>query len=133
MLGEIVHPRNVNTLRRIREEDGAVVEEQEQFAELASSDFLRQQLQALLDAGGREALERLPDGIHSSLARADAKGVFFYFTAPARRQFRQLIAERRGQPVAAIISTDDYEKAIGWRCATLHEEGVTTWRKSSLS
>ena len=85
VLGEIVHPRNFNTLRRIREEDGAVVEEQEQFAELASSDFLRQQLQVLLDAGGREALEQLPDGIHSGLARADAKGVFFYFAAPARR------------------------------------------------
>jgi len=27
----------------------------------------------------------LPDGIHSGLAREGAKGIFFYFTAPARR------------------------------------------------
>jgi superfamily II DNA or RNA helicase len=83
ILGEIVHPRNFNTLRRIEEEDGKVVEEQEQFAELVSSEFLLQNLKNLLDAGMREILEALPDGIHSGLAREDAKGVFFYFTAPA--------------------------------------------------
>jgi superfamily II DNA or RNA helicase len=37
VLGETVHPQNFNTLRRIRDEDGAVVEEQEQFVELAST------------------------------------------------------------------------------------------------
>ncbi|MBI4492826.1 MAG: helicase [Chloroflexi bacterium] len=83
VLGETVHPRNFNTLRRIREEDGAVIEEQEQFAELASNEFLLQQLRALLDAGRRQALEQLPDGIHSGLAREGARGIFFYFTAPA--------------------------------------------------
>ena len=85
VLGETVHPQNFNTIRRIRDEDGAVVEEQEQFAELASSEFLLQQLRTLLDAGWQEALEELPDGIHSGLARAGARGVFFYFTAPAPR------------------------------------------------
>ncbi len=85
VLGETVHPQTFNTLRRIREEDGTVVEEQEQFAELASSEFLLQQLRSLLDAGGREALQQLPDGIHSGLVREGAKGIFFYFTAPADR------------------------------------------------
>jgi superfamily II DNA or RNA helicase len=81
VLGEAVHPRNFNTLRRISEEDGTVIEEEEQFTELASSEFLMQQLRALIDAGGQETLDSLPDGIHSGLAKAGAKGVFFYFQA----------------------------------------------------
>ena len=82
VLGEAVHPRNFNTLRRIMDEDGTVIEEQEQFAELASNEFLLQQLRGLLDTGAREMLEELPDGIHSGLARDGEKGMFFYFTAP---------------------------------------------------
>jgi superfamily II DNA or RNA helicase len=81
VLGETVHPRNFNTLRRIREEDGSVVEEEEQFTELASSEFLAQQLRTFVEAGGQEMLESLPDGIHSGLAKAGARGVFFYFQA----------------------------------------------------
>jgi hypothetical protein len=84
VLGETVHPRNFNTLRRISEEDGSVIEEEEQFAELASSEFLLQQLKTLMDAGGKEMLDSLPDGIHSGLAKAGAKGGFFYFQAPAK-------------------------------------------------
>ena len=82
VLGEAVHPRNFNTLRRIMDEDGAVIEEQEQFAELVSNEFLMLQLRNLLEAGGREMLEALPDGIHSGLARHGESGLFFYFTAP---------------------------------------------------
>jgi hypothetical protein len=40
-----------------------------------------QQLRALVDAGGQELLDSLPDGIHSGLTKAGAKGVFFYFQA----------------------------------------------------
>src|SRR5216684_3844559 len=86
ILGEVVHPQNFNTLRRIEEEDGKVVEEQEQFVELVSSEFLLQNLKNLLDSRMRRMLEELPDGIHSGLAREGAKGVFFYFTAPASRE-----------------------------------------------
>jgi hypothetical protein len=89
VLGETVHPQNFNTLRRIRDEDSSVIDEEEQFTELASNEFLAQQLRALLDAGGREMLESLPDGIHSGLAKVGAKGVFFYFqaeTSPGGRQ-----------------------------------------------
>jgi len=81
VLGEVVHPRNFNTLRRIRDEDGSVIEEEEQFTELVSSEFLAQQLRTLLESGGREMLESLPDGIHSGLLKERAKGVFFYFQA----------------------------------------------------
>jgi superfamily II DNA or RNA helicase len=91
ILGEAVHPRNFNTLRRIREEDNTVIEEQESFAELASSEALLRELQqGLADEQARRWLEDLPDGIHSGLHRPNERGVFFYFTAPARgRQGRQ--------------------------------------------
>lgn len=82
VLGETVHPRNFNTLRRIQDEDGTVIEEEEQFAELASNEFLLQQLRNLLNKEGQETLETLPDGIHSGLARERTKGMFFYFKAP---------------------------------------------------
>jgi len=81
ILGETVHPRNFNTLKRIRDEDGSVIAEEEQFTELATGEFLMQQLRNLLDSGGREMLESLPDGIHSGLAKSGAKGAFFYFQA----------------------------------------------------
>ena len=83
VLGETVHPRNFNTLRRIRDEDGAVIEEEEQFTELASNEFLLQSLRAVLGAEGRERLDSLPNGIHSGLMKPRAKGLFFYFQAPA--------------------------------------------------
>lgn len=82
VLGETVHPRNFNTLRRIQDEDGTVIEEEEQFTELASNEFLLQQLRTLLNKEGQETLETLPDGIHSGLARERTKGMFFYFKAP---------------------------------------------------
>ena len=86
VLGEVVHPQNFNTLRRIEEEDGKVVEEQEQFVELVSSEFLLQNLKNLLDSGMRKMLEELPDGIHSGLLRQGARGVFFYFTDQAKQR-----------------------------------------------
>ncbi len=81
ILGETVHPRNFNTLKRIRDEDGSVIDEEERFTELATGEFLIQQLRDLLHGGGKEMLEALPDGIHSGLAKSGAKGVFFYFQA----------------------------------------------------
>jgi hypothetical protein len=90
VLGEVVHPRNFNTLRRIRGEDGAVVEEQEQFIELASTEFLQQQLRTLLEGGARDMLQSLPNGMHSGLHRQSSRGIFFYYTAPdAHSQGRQ--------------------------------------------
>ena len=70
ILGETVHPRNFNTLKRIRDEDGSVIEEEEQFTELATGEFLMQRLRNLLDGGGKEMLQSLPDGIHSGLLQA---------------------------------------------------------------
>jgi superfamily II DNA or RNA helicase len=89
VLGEVVHPRNFNTLRRIEAEDGKVVEEQEQFVELVSSEYMLQVLKGLLDDQQRTMLEDLPDGIHSGLAKSGAKGVFFYFLAEDKKAKRR--------------------------------------------
>jgi SNF2 family DNA or RNA helicase len=83
VLGEVVHPQSFNTLRRIRDEDNSVIEEEEGFIELASNEFLLQHLRQLLEASGVQMLEELPDGIHSGLNKPGAKGVFFYFVAPS--------------------------------------------------
>jgi superfamily II DNA or RNA helicase len=81
VLGELVHPQNFNTLRRIREADGTVIQEEEQAAELVSNESLAHQLRQMLEGGAREMVESLPDGIHSGLVKPNAKGVFFYFQA----------------------------------------------------
>jgi superfamily II DNA or RNA helicase len=79
VLGEEVHPQTFNTLKRLEDEDSVVIDEEEQFTELASSEVLLQQLHAFLGAGGREVIDSIPDGIHSGLQRQGQKGIFFYF------------------------------------------------------
>ncbi len=81
LAGQVVHPRSFNTLRRIREEDNAVIEEEEEFSELASNESLLRTLKNFLDSQGRQVVEDLPDGIHSGLHRPGKKGMFFYFKA----------------------------------------------------
>jgi superfamily II DNA/RNA helicase len=48
VLGEVVTPHDFNTLKRIADEDNAVIEEQESFLELASSEALLAELQKVL-------------------------------------------------------------------------------------
>jgi hypothetical protein len=82
VLGEVVHPRTFNTIRRIRDEDGAVLDEEEAKAELAGPEMLLKQLKDLLNRGGADTLMALPNGIHSGLRREKCRGIFFYFQAP---------------------------------------------------
>jgi superfamily II DNA or RNA helicase len=82
VLGEVVHPRTFNTIRRIREEDGAVLDEEEARAELAGPEMLLKQLKDLLNRDGENVLTTLPNGIHSGLRREKCYGMFFYFQAP---------------------------------------------------
>jgi hypothetical protein len=81
VLGETVHPQSFNALRRIRDEDDTIIEEEEQYAELLSPEFLQNQVRRFLQEGGEESVAELPDGIHSGLVRENARGVFFYFQA----------------------------------------------------
>lgn len=82
VLGEVVHPRTFNTLRRIRDEDGSVLDEEEARAELAGPETLLKQLKEVLNREGSESIVDLPHGIHSGLRRERAYGMFFYFQAP---------------------------------------------------
>jgi len=82
VLGEVVTPKDFNTLKRIIEEDDSVIDEQESFLELASSESLLAELQKILMTDGKQWLEDLDDGIHSGLERHNKRGIFFYFTAP---------------------------------------------------
>jgi superfamily II DNA or RNA helicase len=82
VLGEVVTPRDFNTLKRIAAEDTSVIEEQESFLELASSEALLAELQRVLGTDAQRWLTDLDDGIHSGLERGERKGMFFYFAAP---------------------------------------------------
>jgi superfamily II DNA or RNA helicase len=82
VLGEVVTPRDFNTLKRIADEDNSVIEEQESFLDLASSEVLLAELQRVLSTDAQRWLTALDDGIHSGLERRDTRGMFFYFTAP---------------------------------------------------
>jgi SNF2 family DNA or RNA helicase len=82
VLGEVVHPRTFNTLRRIRDEDGAVLDEEEARAELAGPEMLLKHLKEMLGQSTDAALDTLPNGIHSGLRRDKCNGMFFYFQAP---------------------------------------------------
>jgi hypothetical protein len=82
VLGEVVHPRTFNTIRRLRQEDGAVLDEEEARAELAGPEMLLKQLKDLLNRDGENVLAALPNGIHSGLCRDRCHGMFFYFQAP---------------------------------------------------
>lgn len=82
VLGEVVTPRDFNTLKHIAAEDSSVIAEQESFLELASSEALLAELQNVLSTDAQRWLTDLDDGIHSGLERHTARGMFFYFTAP---------------------------------------------------
>ncbi len=85
ILGEVVHPKTFNTLKRIEDQDSSVVDEEEQFIELASSEFLLRQIQELLASEGKRWIDLLPNGIHSGLMKRGAKGLFFYFQAESEK------------------------------------------------
>ncbi len=82
LLKSEVGARAILTLRRIAEEDDAVIEKQESFLELASSEALLAELQRVLATEAQQWLTELDDEIHSGLQRVKASGIFFYFTAP---------------------------------------------------
>ncbi|NQT13268.1 MAG: SWF/SNF helicase family protein [Planctomycetes bacterium] len=82
VLGEVVHPRTFNTLRRIRDEDGTVLDDEEGRAELAGPELLLKHLKEVLHKEGGETVADLPNGIHSGLRRQRCYGMFFYFQAP---------------------------------------------------
>jgi len=88
ILGEIVDPKTFNALQRIAGEDGSIIDEIEEMAELASHEFMKQQLAKFMVARGRSYLEHLPDGIYSGMSKNKGKGVFYYFKTDADHYWR---------------------------------------------
>jgi superfamily II DNA or RNA helicase len=82
VLGEVVHPRTFNTLRRILEGDATALDEEEERAELAGPEKLLRDLKDMLNRDGGDQIADLPNGIHSGLRREKCHGMFFYFQAP---------------------------------------------------
>ena len=83
VLGEVVHPRTFNTLRRIREEDGTALDEEEDRAGACRARDAAQATQGSAQPGRGEQSLTPPNGIHSGLRREKCYGMFFYFQAPA--------------------------------------------------
>ncbi len=100
VLGEVVHPRTFNALRRVKEGDVSVLDEEEARAELAGPEMLLKQLREMLNRQGLDSALDLPDGIHSGLRRERCDGMFFHFKAalPDRghRHFWRYIDARSG-------------------------------------
>ncbi len=125
VLGEIVHPRTFNTLRRIRAEDGAVLDEEEARAELVGPEMLLKHLKEMLNREGGESIADLPNGIHSGLRRQKCYGMFFYFQASrtsgeGRRHFWRYIdarshdiKENRFEVAQLIACQPDEPRCIG--------------------
>lgn len=116
VLGEVVHPRTFNTLRRIRDQDGSVLDEEEARAELAGPEMLLKQLKELMNREGSQSIAELPHGIHSGLRRDKCYGIFFYFQTPratgeGRRHFWRYIDARTGE-----IQENRYEIARRIAC-----------------
>lgn len=82
VLGEVVHPRTFNTLRRILEVDTTALDEEEERAELAGPEKLLRDLKDMLNRDGADLITDFPNGIHSGLRREKRNGRFFYFQAP---------------------------------------------------
>ena len=98
VLGEVVHPRTFNALRRVKDGDVTVMDEEEARAELAGPELLLKTLREMLNRTGAEAVLNIPDGIHSGLRRASKDGMFFYFKAPSRGGRLPPLLAIHGQP-----------------------------------
>jgi len=136
VLGEIVHPRTFNVLRRIREEDGTILDEEEARAELAGPEMLLKQLRELINRVGAEEVAGIPNGIHSGLRRARCHGMFFYFQAPRpdgsgkRHYWRYIdarsheITDNRFEIAQTIACQPDEPRVIGDQDVFLLQEKV---------
>jgi hypothetical protein len=80
VLGEIIHPKSLEDLRRIKRGEKAVLDEYERAAELVSADDMKFPLLEYLQLMGEERVQQIPMGIHSG-KRSRLSGTFFAFKA----------------------------------------------------
>ena len=108
VLGEVVHPRTFNTLRRILEGDSTALDEEEERAELAGPEKLLRDLKDMLNGSGADQMTDLPNGIHSGMRRDRCHGMFFYFQAP--------VLTGKGSGISGDTSTRGLTKS--WKTAS---------------
>ena len=87
VLGEVITPRSLEELRRIRAGDRTVFDDLEQQMELTSTDEMKLPLVLALQHWGEERMQEIPLGIHSG-KRGPVRGVFFAFCARDRHFWR---------------------------------------------
>jgi superfamily II DNA or RNA helicase len=92
VLGEIIHPRSLEELRRLKAGDRKVLEELEQAAELLSTDEMKLPLILYLQSVGEQVVQEIPLGIHSG-RRSPLAGTFLAFRARDRHFWRFYPAE----------------------------------------
>jgi superfamily II DNA or RNA helicase len=94
VLGEVVSPRSLGELRRLKVGDRSVLDELEREAELTSTDEMKLPLVLALQQWGAEKVKDIPLGIHSG-KDGSVQGVFFAFRARDRHFWRFYPADGR--------------------------------------
>lgn len=87
VLGETIHPRSLEELKRIKAGEREVLDELERLSELVSTDEMKLPLILYLQSVGEEQMKEIPLGIHSG-KRAAMAGTFFAFRARDRHFWR---------------------------------------------
>jgi superfamily II DNA or RNA helicase len=97
VLGEVIHPRSLEDLKRIKAGERQVLDELEQVAELVSTDEMKLPLILYLQSLGEQRVQEIPLGIHSG-KRSPVAGTFFAFKARDRHFWRFYPADG-GEPI----------------------------------
>lgn len=97
VLGEVIHPRSFEDLRRIKAGEKKVLEELEQVAELLSTDEMKLPLLLYLQSVGEQAVQEIPLGIHSG-RQSPLAGTFLAFKA-RDRHFWRFYPASGGEPI----------------------------------
>ena len=87
VLGEVIHPRSLQELKRIKANEKEVLDELERQSELISTDEMKLPLITYLQMIGEESMRQIPLGIHSGKKSA-VPGIFFAFRAKERHFWR---------------------------------------------
>lgn len=87
VLGELIHPRSLEELKRIKSADKTILDDLEQQSELISTDEMKLPLITYLQSIGESELRKIPMGIHSG-RRWGTAGVFFAFRVKDRHFWR---------------------------------------------
>ncbi|HYE68247.1 MAG TPA: hypothetical protein VEA58_06510, partial [Anaerovoracaceae bacterium] len=100
VLGEVIHPKSLEDLKRIKAGEGKVLDEYERASELLSADDMKLPLILYLQSLGEQKVSEIPLGIHSGKI-GPAQGTFFAFRA-RNRQFWRFYPADGSAPISDI-------------------------------